>query len=44
VDPESPEAHEFLADAYQQLGKLQEAASERAKAAELKGQGPEAPQ
>ena len=41
VDPKSAEAHAFLADAYQQLGQLQNASRERAKAAELKNQAPE---
>jgi predicted Zn-dependent protease len=38
VDPKSAEAHAFLADAYQQLGQLQNASRERAKAAQLKTQ------
>ncbi len=41
VDPKSAEAHAFLADAYRQLGQLQNASRERAKAAELKNQAPE---
>jgi arylsulfatase A-like enzyme/Flp pilus assembly protein TadD len=41
VDPESAEAHAFLADAYQQLGQLQNASRERAKAEQLKTQAPE---
>jgi choline-sulfatase len=35
VEPTSAEAHAFLADAYQQLGQVQNANRERAKAAEL---------
>jgi len=41
VDPESAEAHAFLADAYQQLGQMENASRERAKAAQLKAQPPE---
>jgi predicted Zn-dependent protease len=41
VDPKSAEAHEFLADAYQQLGQAQNASRERARADQLKGQPPE---
>jgi predicted Zn-dependent protease len=40
ADPESAEAHAFLADAYQQLGQAQNANRERAKAAQLKAQAP----
>jgi arylsulfatase A-like enzyme/Tfp pilus assembly protein PilF len=41
VDPNSAEAHAFLADAYQQLGQAENASRERAKAAQLKTQPPE---
>jgi len=41
VDPKSAEAHAFLADVYQQLGQLQNASQERAKAAQLKSQPPD---
>ncbi len=41
TDPKSMEAHAFLADVYRQLGQLQNASQERAKAAQLKGQPPE---
>jgi arylsulfatase A-like enzyme/Tfp pilus assembly protein PilF len=41
VDPKSAEAHGFLSDVYQQLGQLQNANRERAKAAQLKNQAPE---
>jgi arylsulfatase A-like enzyme/Flp pilus assembly protein TadD len=41
VDPESEEAHGFLAVAYQKLGQVQDAERERAKAAQLKAQPPE---
>ena len=41
LDPESAEAHRYLADTYEQLGQAQEATRERAKAAELKNQAPE---
>ena len=41
VDPESSEAHGFLAVAYQRLGKLQDAERERARAAQLRAQPPE---
>ncbi|MGA7849498.1 MAG: sulfatase-like hydrolase/transferase [Terriglobales bacterium] len=41
VDPDSAEAHAFLADAYQQLGQAENAERERAKAAQLKAQPPE---
>ena len=40
ADPESAEAHAFLADAYQQLGQAQNANRERAKAVQLKSQAP----
>jgi arylsulfatase A-like enzyme/Tfp pilus assembly protein PilF len=40
ADPESAEAHAFLADAYEQLGQAQNANRERAKAAQLKAQAP----
>jgi arylsulfatase A-like enzyme/Flp pilus assembly protein TadD len=38
VNPDSPEAHAFLADAYQKLGQADNAERERAKAAELRAQ------
>jgi len=41
ADPKSAEAHAVLADVYQQLGQLQNASRERAKAAQLKSQPPE---
>jgi Flp pilus assembly protein TadD len=41
VDPESAQAHAFLADAYQQIGQAEKANQERAKAAQLKSQPPE---
>jgi arylsulfatase A-like enzyme/Flp pilus assembly protein TadD len=41
VDPNSAEAHSFLADAYQQLGQTENASRERTKAAQLKTQPPE---
>lgn len=41
IDPNSAEAHAYLADAYQQLGKAQEAERERAKADQLKTEPPE---
>jgi predicted Zn-dependent protease len=41
ADPKSAEAHAVLADAYQQLGQLQNASRERAKAEQLKTQAPE---
>jgi arylsulfatase A-like enzyme/Flp pilus assembly protein TadD len=41
VDPESAEAHSFLADAYQKLGQTENADRERAKATELKSQPPD---
>lgn len=41
VDPKSAEAHAFLGDAYQQLGQVQNAVRERAKATQLKTQVPE---
>jgi arylsulfatase A-like enzyme/Flp pilus assembly protein TadD len=41
VDPNSAEAHAFLADAYQQLGQAENASRERTKAAQLKTQPPE---
>jgi arylsulfatase A-like enzyme/Flp pilus assembly protein TadD len=41
VDPESVEAHAFLADAYQQLGQAENASRERTKAAQLKTRPPE---
>jgi len=41
ADPNSAEAHAFLADAYQQLGQAENASRERAKAAQLKTQPPE---
>jgi len=41
LDPESAEAHGFLAVAYQRLGRAQEAERERAKAVRLKTQPPE---
>ncbi len=41
ANPKSMEAHAFLADVYQQLGQLQNATRERAKAAQLKNQPPE---
>ena len=41
VDPNSAEAHASLADAYQLLGKAQDAEQERAKAVKLKEQPPE---
>jgi arylsulfatase A-like enzyme/Flp pilus assembly protein TadD len=41
VNPDSAEAHGFLADGYQQLGQTESAASERAKAAELKSRPPQ---
>jgi Tfp pilus assembly protein PilF len=41
VNPESAEAHRFLADAYQQLGQTENANQERDKAARLKTQPPE---
>ena len=41
LNPKSMEAHAFLADVYQQLGQLQDASRERAKASQLKGQPPE---
>jgi Tfp pilus assembly protein PilF len=37
ADPESAEAHAALADAYQQLGQVEDAKRERSKAAELSG-------
>ena len=40
-DPNSPEVHAVLADAYEQLGQPQNASRERAKATQLKGQAPE---
>ena len=41
VDPDSSQAHTFLADAYQQLGQGQNAERERAAAAKLKAQAGE---
>jgi arylsulfatase A-like enzyme/Flp pilus assembly protein TadD len=41
VNPDSAEAHSFLADAYQQLGQVENANRERAAAAQLKSQPPE---
>jgi choline-sulfatase len=41
VDPNSAEAHAFLADAYEQLGQTDSASRERARAAQLKTQPPE---
>lgn len=41
VDPESAEAHAFLADAYQQLGQAENADRERTRAAQLQAQPPE---
>jgi Tfp pilus assembly protein PilF len=40
VSPDSAEAHEFLANAYQQLGQAENAERERAKAEQLKTQPP----
>jgi arylsulfatase A-like enzyme/Flp pilus assembly protein TadD len=37
VDPQSAEAHGYLADAYERLGKVQDSERERSKAIELKG-------
>jgi arylsulfatase A-like enzyme/Tfp pilus assembly protein PilF len=41
LDPVSAEAHEYLADAYEQLGQAEDERRERAKAAELKNQAPQ---
>jgi len=41
VDPKSAEAHAALAQAYAELGQTKNADSERAKAASLKGSGPD---
>jgi arylsulfatase A-like enzyme/Flp pilus assembly protein TadD len=41
VNPDSAEAHSFLADAYQQLGQVENANRERAAAEQLKSQPPE---
>ncbi len=41
IDPESAEAHAYLADAYQQLGQPENAERERAQAAQLKAHPPE---
>jgi tetratricopeptide (TPR) repeat protein len=41
VDPNSAEAHAFLADAYQQLGQTENASRERTKASQLKTLPPE---
>jgi predicted Zn-dependent protease len=41
VNPDSAEAHGFLADAYQQLGQVENANRERAAAEQLKSQPPE---
>jgi Tfp pilus assembly protein PilF len=41
LDPESPEAHGFLAIAYKQLGQTENAERERARAERLKAQPPE---
>ncbi|MGC1788919.1 MAG: tetratricopeptide repeat protein [Terriglobales bacterium] len=41
IDPESAEAHAFLADAYQRLGQKENAERERAQAAQLKAHPPE---
>ena len=41
VDPNSAEAHAFLADAYQQLGQAENASRERTKASQLKTLPPE---
>jgi Flp pilus assembly protein TadD len=41
LDPESAEAHGFLAVAYQRLGRAQEAERERTRAVHLKAQPPE---
>jgi tetratricopeptide (TPR) repeat protein len=41
VNPDSAEAHAFLADAYQQLGQVENANRERAAAEQLKSQPPD---
>jgi Tfp pilus assembly protein PilF len=41
VNPDSAEAHAFLADAYQQLGQVENANRERAAAAQLKSRPPD---
>jgi choline-sulfatase len=41
VDPQSADAHAFLADVYEKLGQTENASRERARAAELKSQPPE---